>query len=969
MPISQLTQSPKDWEKYKKKFRKIGLIRSIYAWFSGLFAKKDKNFWLHLIKAVIVLVIVMVLLGGIALVAAYAWYSRDLPDPNKVIDRVINQSTKIYDRTGQVLLWEIHGDQKRTVVELDQISPNVINATIAAEDKTFWTHHGFKITSILRSIFVDLFSGKKAQGGSTITQQFVKNAILTNEKSFTRKFKELILSYEIENKFTKEQILKLYFNEIPYGSVNYGVESAANYYFGKHAKDVTLGEAAILAALPQAPTRYSPYGTHVNELFARQNWILDEMVKDGYISKDQASAAKAEKITFRKEELGGIIAPHFVFYVKDLLAQQLGDQALEQGGLNVITTLDADKQKLAEQALADNRDHNLKYQATNAALVSLDAKSGQILAMVGSQDYNDNSIDGQVNVTIMPRQPGSSIKPVVYASAFEKGFTTETVLYDVDTVFPVQPKPYAPQDYDKKERGPLTMRQALAGSLNIPAVKTLYLAGIDNVKSIMQNLGYSTITDKTQCGLSLTLGGCEVTLLDHADAFTAFAQDGERAEAAAILKVTDKDGNVLDEFQEKKHKSWSENTARQINSILSDNNARAYIFGANSPLILPDRPVCAKTGTTNDNNDAWTIGYTPSYVTGVWVGNNNGDNMTGNADGVNVAAPIWHEYMANILANTPVETFTAPDPLPDTLQPILRGIIPANQDVAIDRASGKLATPLTPASFVVMKKFNQNHDILYYVNKDDPQGPPPADPAADPMFQPWEDAVKAWVAKQPQNQNVEISTDVAPTEYDDLHVPANTPTITLISPTDNQTINSFPVHFSAQASAPRGINRVAYEVDGQVVGVATSSPYTLDLTSLDVSAGYHKVKATAYDDIDNSASQEINANFMLPNSGTGVEINWISPRQNSSFYASVFPLGINFSLPNYQNAQKISLYYSSQGSGSETKLGDIYNILPDQMNVNWTQAPPSGSYELYAKVTDQAGNESTSNKLLINILQ
>jgi membrane peptidoglycan carboxypeptidase len=420
---------------------------------------------------------------------------------------------------------------------------------------------------------------------------------------------------------------KSYFNEIPYGSVNYGVESAANYFFGKHAKDVTLAEAAILAALPKAPTRLSPYGSHADELFWRQKWILDEMVHDGYISKNDAETATNESVEFRKEELSGIIAPHFVFYVKELLAEKLGDKVFEQGGLKVITTLDIDKQKIAEEAVHNAKEKNLTYKAANAAFVSVDAKTGEILAMVGSQDFTDEEIDGQVNVTIMPRQPGSSIKPVVYAAAFEKGFTKETVLYDVNTLFPATPKNYEPHDYDKKERGPLTMRQALAGSLNIPAVKTLYLAGVENVKQIMENLGYSTINEKSQCGLSLVLGGCEIKLIDHVGAFTAFANDGERAELAAILKVEDKEGQVLDEFKEKKHKIWSENTARQINSILSDDASRAFIFGAGSPLVLSGRPAAAKTGTTNDNNDAWTIGYTPSYVTGVWVGNSDGTDI------------------------------------------------------------------------------------------------------------------------------------------------------------------------------------------------------------------------------------------------------------------------------------------------------------------------------------------------------
>jgi len=970
MPIPQLTRSPRDWEKYKKRFKKSNLIEKIKGLFSDILAKilklKSRRNSKELVANLIVGGVIVCLVGGIGFVGLVAWYSRDLPQPGQVINRTVSESTKIYDRTGQTVLYDIHGNEKRTSIKLDQVSDYIIKATLTAEDRHFYEHHGINFFSIIQGVIIDPLMGRGFRGGSTLTQQFVKNAILDNKRSISRKIKEWILSIQLERKFSKDQILEMYFNEIPYGSVNYGVEAASNYFFSKHAKDVTLAEAAILAAIPQAPTTYSPYGTHTDKLFARQHWILDSMAQLGHITKDQAEAAKKEKIEFKKDYLGGMIAPHFVFYVKDLLATKLGEQALDQGGLKVITTLDVDKQKIAEEAVKNTREKNLKYKATNAALVSIDAKTGEILAMVGSQDFNDETIDGQVNVTIQPRQPGSSIKPVVYASAFEKGFTTETILYDVNTIFPVQPTPYAPHDYDNKERGPLTMRKALAGSLNIPAVKTLYLAGIEYVKGIMQSLGYSTINDKTQCGLSLTLGGCEVTLLDHVGAFSAFARDGIRAETAAILKVEDKNGNILDEFEAKNHKVFSENTARQVNSILSDDASRAYIFGAGSPLALKDRPVCAKTGTTNDNNDAWTVGYTPSFVTGVWVGNNNGDDMTNSADGVNVAAPIWNEYMRRILANTPVEYFQPPLALDESLQPVLRGIVPADIELEIDKASGKLATPLTPDSYRIKKKFNQNHDILYYVNKDNPQGPSPENPASDPMFQSWEDAIKAWMAKIAKEQNIEISTEQAPTEYDDLHVPSNQPTIALVSPQNNQTLDSYPVSFKVQASAPRGINRVVYAIDGQTIGTATSAPFDFATNSLAVANGYHKIKATAYDDIDNSASVEIDANFKLPYAGS--QINWISPRDNASFYSSNFPLNINFSLDKPDGLQKMTFYYSPSGLSQATMLGEINSIVPGQMTINWPTTPASGAYDIYAQITDQTGNVSRSNELSVNIL-
>jgi 1A family penicillin-binding protein len=859
MPIPQLTRSPKSWQKYKK-HRGAHLKKTLR------FIKPSKSALKNLITWLVILFVIGSLFSGIVFVGALAWYSHDLPDPDKMVNRVVPESTKIFDRTGKTVLWEMHGGERRTIIELDQISDYIKWATISAEDKNFYKHKGFKITSILRSIIVDILRGGKVQGGSTITQQLVKNVILTKEKSISRKLKELILSYQLEKKFTKDQILKLYFNQIPYGSVNYGVESAANYYLGKHANEVTLAEAAILAALPQAPTRLSPFGSHLDELLRRQKWILDEMAKDGYITKDEAEKAKAEKIAFRQENIGGIIAPHFVFYVKEILADKFGEKVLEEGGLKVITTLDLEKQKIAEDAIHNAKDKNLKYKATNAALLSIDAKTGEILAMVGSQDFNDEKIDGQVNVTIQPRQPGSSIKPVVYAAAFEKGFTSETVLYDTYTIFAKTPKEYAPRNYTKKEYGPLTMRKALAGSLNIPAVKTLYLAGYENVKNLMENMGYSTITDKSQCGLALVLGGCEIKLIDHVGAFATFARDGERPELTAILKVEDKTGKVLEEFQARKHKVLAENTVRQINSILSDNDARSFIFGSNSPLILKDRPVCAKTGTTNDNKDAWAIGYTPSFVTGVWVGNSDGTNMTAGADGVVVAAPIWHEYMENILKGTPVEYFKAPDPLDPNLPPILRGQLPSEVEVTVDKASGKLATQYTPPSFTEQRKYTVAHDILFYIDKDNPTGPPPENPAADPMFQPWEDGVRQWCENQAKEKGEQFVFQDPPTEYDDLHVPANFPTLSLISPQNQQTIESNPVSFQVNASAPRGISRVSYELDGKNLGTMTSSPFNLTINIDGIENGYHKLKVTAYDDIDNSASVEIELNLKFPSS-------------------------------------------------------------------------------------------------------
>jgi len=927
--------------------------------------RRRKKLVKKLIAWLITFGIIGTLIGGIFLIASFAWYSRDLPDPDKLIDRIIAESTKIYDREGETLLWEIHGDEKRTIVQLDQISEHIKNATIAAEDKHFYEHHGINLFSIIQGVILDPLRGKRARGGSTLTQQLVKNAILTNERRISRKIKEWILSYQIEKKFKKDQILNMYFNEIPYGSVNYGVESAAQYFFGKTAKDIDIAEAAILAALPQAPTRMSPYGSHTDQLFTRQHWILDEMVDEGFISVQEAESAKNQQLEFKKEKILNIKAPHFVFYVREVLAEQLGEKVLEQGGLSVITSLDWKKQEAAEQAVHESQERILEYGATNAALVSVDAKTGEILAMVGSMDYTNDDIDGQVNVTIMPRQPGSSGKPIAYAGAFEKGFTTETVLYDVVTTFPATPKNYTPNNYDFGERGPITMRRALGGSLNIPAVKALYLAGVDNVKSLMQNMGYSTINENSQCGLSLVLGGCEVKLLDHVGAFTAFARDGERAETAAILEVIDKNGTVLQKFEQKNHKVLEKNTARQINNILSDDEARAWVFGGGSKLTLPDRPVCAKTGTTNNNNDTWTIGYTPSYVTGVWAGNSDGTDMKGGATGAGVAAPIWNQYMRNILSGTPVEYFKNPTEISEDLQPVLIGVVSGQTEVEIDKASGKLATPLTPESFIEKKMFRQDHSILHYVNKYDPTGPQPENPDEDYMYLPWEEAIETWLTKQAEESETEFVSEEAPTEFDDLHVPENFPSITLLSPNNNQTLDNYPIKFDVNVSAPRGISRVAYELNDSIIGVSRNFPFDLEINALDVANGYTKLVATAYDDIDNSNSVQIELNLKLPQiSG---QINWLSPRQDGTYSNVFFPLNIDFTSSKVNSVEKIIFYYDLQGNNSPSQIATVYDISSEQMTISWQNYPGPGSYEIYAEFHETGGGISQSNKLMINL--
>lgn len=712
-------------------------------------------------KKVLPYLIVLFLTICILCIGFLAWIGKDLPDPKKLSERDIAQSTKIYDRTGEHLLYEIHGEQKRTIIPLQEIPNYAIQTTISLEDKNFYEHSGFSFWGIIRGVIWQGIRGKRLQGGSTLTQQLVKNAVLTNERSIVRKIKELILSYRLEQKYSKDEILQMYFNEIPYGGSAYGIEAAAQTYFGKSARNITLAEAAILAAMPQAPSYYSPFGGHVDELYARQQYALKQMVELGYITTEQADEAMAEKITF-KAKFEGITAPHFIFFIKGLLSQKYGEQMIETGGLKIISTLDWDLQTKTEQIVKEQAEKNSKdYIAKNAAVVALDNKTGQILAMVGSANFFNDDIDGQVNVTTSPRQPGSSFKPIVYTAGFIKGFVPETIIYDLVTTFKTEiGEDYTPHNYDSEEHGPVSLRQALAGSLNIPAVKMIYLAGIGNVLDLADNLGYTTLKDRSRFGLSLVLGGGEVTLLEHANAYATLAREGKYLSYSAILKMEEPSGKTLEEFEQPNEQIIIDPLyARMTTDILSDNNARAFIFSANNYLTLQNRPVAAKTGTTNDYHDAWTLGYTPQVTVGVWVGNSNNEAMKKGADGSKVAAPIWQKVMKEAVAKLPAEQFTKPEyEIPS--KPMIGGDA-SGIKIKINKINGKLATNQTLPEFIEEKIYKSAHNILFYVDKENPTGPIPNNPLGDPYFSSWEEKVLAWAIKH------NISNETPPTELDD----------------------------------------------------------------------------------------------------------------------------------------------------------------------------------------------------------
>ncbi|MCA9359907.1 penicillin-binding protein [Candidatus Kaiserbacteria bacterium] len=682
------------------------------------------------------------------------WISTlEIPDLSTFEERRVLQSTKIYDRTGEVLLYDLHQDVKRTSIPFEEMSRHVKNATVAIEDDQFYNHFGIDIRAIIRAAISNFTSGDLlgGQGGSTITQQVIKNSILDRDKKLSRKVKEAILSIKIERILTKEQILEIYLNESPYGGTIYGVEEASRSFFGKGASELTLGEAAYLAAIPQAPTYFSPYGSNREALDRRQQLVLDRMRLNGFITVDEYEEAKNEVVEFEPQSVTGIRAPHFVMFVIEQLAEKFGEEAMAEQGLRVITTLDWELQKEAERIVAEKAEINqTKFNASNAGLVATDPKTGDLLVMVGSRDYFSEDIDGNFNVALSSRQPGSSIKPFVYANAFRKGYLPATVLFDVATQFSPQCEPtslssespcYAPQNYNHKFVGPISMRNALAQSLNIPAVKTLYLAGLKDTLKFMADMGLTTLNDPDRYGLTLVLGGGEVRLIDMTYGYSVFANGGVKAEPRSVLRIEDSRGNIIEEPEVKTNRVLEENVAYMVSDVLSDNVARTPLWGANSLINFPSRDVAAKSGSTNNLRDAWIMGYTPNLAVGAWVGNNDNQAMGGGLSGL-ITTPMWRAFMDVALEKIPAETFPQPQINTSGVKPILRGeyidtslLLKAMEEKDPDDKEVKID---------VATVYNNIHSILHYVDRSDPTGGYPANPASDPQYENWEYGVQKW---------------------------------------------------------------------------------------------------------------------------------------------------------------------------------------------------------------------------------
>ncbi len=695
-------------------------------------------------RLVVTLLAVLVFLGALAfagVMGLYAYYARDLPDPGSLANRQLFQTARIFDRNGS-LLQEINDPNggRRTLVTFDDIPLVARQATIAAEDASFYDNPGFDVRAVVRAAYQWLRNGEPVSGASTITQQLVKNTLLGPEQTAERKIKEAFLAMELTRRYSKDQILEMYMNEISYGNRAYGIEAAAETYFGKPARELSLPEASLLAGLPQAPSYYDPY-TNLAAAKDRQAYVLDQMVRTGAITDAQRQAASNAPLNFvpasqnQPQE-----AQHFVQYVRQIVEQQFGTEALYREGLQITTSLDLDLQHLAEQKAQAHINDVRKLHATNAALVSIQPSTGQILAMLGSVNFNDASISGQVNVALALRQPGSTLKPFTYVTAFGKGWNPATMLWDIPTTFPGG---YKPNDFDNKFPGPMPVRDALAQSRNIPAVEALQFVSIPDMLATAHRFGIEDLRDPNRYGLSVTLGGGEVKLVDLTYAYSVFADGGQQVgveksadqkedgfrqfDPVAILKVTDASGKTLYEYKQASTQVEDPRLVYQITSILSDDKARQPTYGANSPLVLPNnRPAAVKTGTTDSYRDSWVVGYTPDLVTGVWVGNTDSSPMDG-VMGAAGAGQIWHDFMAGALADTPVQDFKAPQgvqkadvcALSDLLPTVqcrenslpIHGIrsdwfVPGinmptqldnwHQQVEVCKVNGKLATPLVP---------------------------------------------------------------------------------------------------------------------------------------------------------------------------------------------------------------------------------------------------------------------------------
>lgn len=900
----------------------------------------------------------------------------DLPDVKDFRNFISSQSTIIYDREGNIL-YTIHGDENREEVPLAQLPKHFIDATLAVEDDSFYSHAGFDIGGLIKAVVHEITGLGAQRGGSTITQQLVKNVFLSPERSYIRKAKELILAMRLEQAYTKDEILEMYLNRIPYGSNAYGIEMAAKTFFDKSAKDLTLLESAILASLPQAPSRLSPYGDNKQLLMGytdekgkyvpgRKDYVLDRMVETRAITRQQAEDAREEsnRIVFRayREK---IKYPHFVFYVRDLLVKKFGEAAVEAGGLKVYTTIDPKLQDYAEKLIADRRDRYIKnYNATNAALFAVDATNGQILSMIGSSDYFDTEHDGNVNVVMRPRSPGSSFKPIVYATGFMKGYSPASVFMDVETDFGNN---YKPQDYSGEESGPVSIRKALGGSLNIPAVKMAHFADVGAIIETAKKMGITSLSDDPdQYGISIGLGTGEVPLYEMVKAYSVFARGGTLIDFNPFIRIEDNKGNIIENFENLKieeHEALDPQIAYSITNILSDPTSRPEGWDV---LNLPGRPNGAKTGTSNkkmpDNSirpgDLWTLGYTTRVVAGVWIGNNDNEHMSSGADGLNVAAPIWRAYMEFATKDQPVEHFDVPKgvvemkvakysgKLPSELTPedqIVTDVFttyntPTETDnvyseIEVDGVTGKLPTEFTPASALVKK-------IILNFHSEYPENPD------------WEEPVQKWLKEHFTDP---VYTIGMPEGTDDVHTAQTgsmAPSIQLVSPREGSSVSFGRVGLVPAIQSGRDIDRVEYFVNDKLVDTVKSAPFkgSYIFRNSDLTFGKVTVTAKVYDKLLYMGSDTIGIALGAKDTNPP-SVTFIYPRNGSNVPAGSV---MNASLDAFDSESDVKeVQFTLDGNvlGTATASPFAFTVMVPNS---------AGSHHLIASASDFSGNTAIS---------
>jgi membrane peptidoglycan carboxypeptidase len=865
------------------------------------------------------------------------------------------QSTRFFDSSEQHLLYETYGDQKRTLVTLDQMSEFLPKAVIAIEDKDFYKHNGIRIPSMLRAGFSNLFRLKTGRGGaSTITQQFLKNRVFGQQESLIkkvyRKIKEAIMAVEVEKKSNKDTILTAYLNEIWFGATNYGVESAAQTYFGKKSKDLDLAESATVAALIQNPARYLK---NAEVLDGRRDTVLDYMYEQGYISKEQKEQAQSESPQINLA--GGVFeAQHFVMYVRDWMDEKFGQSAVRTGGFKVITTLDYNKQKIAEPIMKELGEKFVKENnAEQTAFVALEPKTGKILALVGSYDFNCKTCKASDydHVTKGSIQPGSSFKPFIFLNAFEKGYTPETVIYDTPTNFSNGERSFEPKNALGTFNGLVTFRKALQGSLNIPAVKASYLIGGEKgLRELAERFGYTLNPDATY-GLSFAIGGGEVNMLQHAVAYNTLANNGTYLPPAAVLRVENNRGEILYQWKPEPKEIVKPEFVATLNSVLTDNASRIYIFGPNNKLVLPGRPVAAKTGTTDKSYDAWTLGYTPSLTAGVWVGKpKNGAGLKGG--GETLAGQIWNRFMSTALKDTPVEKFPTPPKIPSDLKPILNGNS-GGIKLKINSLNGKIASSSTPSDLIIEKTFLPPHDILFYVKRDDPRGPMPENPADDDQYDNWEAGLQKWIELEQSKGRVYTFEDV-PTEHDTSDLSLS-PIVEILSPTSSS-ITSPTINLSAKAVGPRGVSRVDFLIDNLTIGSKHEPPFTISYDAQNLPKGGHRLQIIATDETGNQGYKTLV--FNIQDSQEPPSVSWIG-EQKINTPSSDFPKTFSLSPFRWDEIKDVKVLLIS-GSKQKTlkTFSNSDSLSSGALIVSIDQSPPKGTHTLKAIATDATGKIS-----------